>query len=641
MDTSSRDSSDDGRPEKPRDPYRIHPTLPTGSVRAVAGLALAWGLVYLGWRVTSTATGAHPVLFWMLFTAEVMGLLSLAFAAHRTRTPSRWMRQPIGTNHEVDIFVTTHNDPIETVRTTMVATRALTYPAKVWLLDDESSPEIEAMASEFGATYLARDSVQDARGGNLNHALSRTDAELVLLLSAGDVPLPDMLDAVVPEFLDVWVAVVQPGYEFSNRDSVEHANRYQHDQAFDLEVIAPSMSTRNQVPWMSRGPSVIRRSALQQVGGFATDTQAPQFQTGIRLHRQGFAIRFLPETLAEIRAPHDLESLLRGKERFARGQLGVFRTPDNPLWAKGLTFGQRIAYTGWLYRYLMSAQRLLLLATAIGALTIGALPLVASVRELAGFWFPAYALAGIARVSMGRGRLGPLDTIRRDLRTLGVDLASLGAVLTRDGQRFRFLERVGISKGGLPVLAQMRLLTLLLVVLDVALIYRAIAYRAAWEAGDLDGFGLYATVLCSLWAVALILNVMQILILHRQERTVYRIPVRGPALLGLSIGELVDLTPRGFGIEADTAYEAGDEYQFRFPLTDLKGKPREVTGQGIVRYSRPVQNHGQEKWRIGVEVSQVSVPDRDWIIEYCSVVHPYRTLRGRLDRTLSLTQVRT
>ncbi len=639
-DTSGRDPSDTEN-EKPRDPYRIHPALPTGSVRIVAALALAWGLVYLGWRLTSTSTDTHPVLFWMLLVAEAMGLLGLAFTAHRSWVRNEWERELIGTNHEVDIFVTTHNDPLEVVRTTMVATRAITYPTRVWLLDDDSSPELEAMAFEFGATYLTREGVAEARGGSLNHALSRSHAELVLLLSAGDVPLPDMLDAVVPEFLDSWVAVVQPGYEFSNRDSVEHANRYQHDQAYDLQVNSPSMSTRNQVPWMSRGPAVVRRSALKQVGGFVTATQTPQFQTGIRLHRHGFEIRFIPETLAEIHAPHDLESLLGSKERVARGQLGVFRTSDNPLWCKGLTLGQRVAYTGWLYRYIMSIQRLLLLATAIGTLTLGALPMTASVRDLAGFWFPAFALAGIARVAMGRGRLGPLDTIRKDLRTLGVHLSSLGAVFSRDGQRFQFLERVGFSKGGLPVLAQMRLLTILLVVLDMALIYRAIAYRASWEAGDIEGFGLYASVLCSLWAVALILNVMQILILHRQERTVYRIPVRGPALLGLSIGELVDLAPRGFGIEIDTAYDAEEEYQFRFPLTDLSGKPREVTGRGIVRYSRPIQNDGEEKWRVGVEVSSVSIPDRDWIIEYCSVVHPYRTLRGKLGRTLSISPVRT
>ncbi|HWC08208.1 MAG TPA: hypothetical protein VG458_04075 [Solirubrobacterales bacterium] len=53
----------------------------TGLLRALALIALVWGVGYLTWRIGWSGEGANPVLFAMLLATEVYGLYALATLA--------------------------------------------------------------------------------------------------------------------------------------------------------------------------------------------------------------------------------------------------------------------------------------------------------------------------------------------------------------------------------------------------------------------------------------------------------------------------------------------------------------------------------------------------------------------------------
>ncbi len=53
----------------------------TALLRALALIALVWGLGYLTWRIGWSGEGANPVLFAMLLVTEVYGLYALATLA--------------------------------------------------------------------------------------------------------------------------------------------------------------------------------------------------------------------------------------------------------------------------------------------------------------------------------------------------------------------------------------------------------------------------------------------------------------------------------------------------------------------------------------------------------------------------------
>ena len=144
-------------------------------------------------------------------------------------------------------------------------------------------------------------------------------------------------------FDDPSVALVQTPHDFGNHDSFQHFETGRHDQSMFFEVIMPGKDRHDGAFWCGSA-AVILRHALEGIGGIATETVAEDFHTTIRLHGQGWHTRYHDETLVQGLAPHDLASFLLQRDRWARGNLAVLRTPENPVVAPGLTVKQRASY---------------------------------------------------------------------------------------------------------------------------------------------------------------------------------------------------------------------------------------------------------------------------------------------------------
>ncbi len=147
------------------------------------------------------------------------------------------------------------------------------------------------LAERLGARYVTRPDNRHAKAGNINHALGVLEGELLLILDADHVPQPDILDATVGYFDDPMMAVVQTPHDFGNHDSFQHFETGRHDQSMFFEVILPGKDRHNSVFWCGSA-AVIRRQALMEVGGVATDTIAEDFHTTIKMHGAGWKTRY-------------------------------------------------------------------------------------------------------------------------------------------------------------------------------------------------------------------------------------------------------------------------------------------------------------------------------------------------------------
>ena len=117
--------------------------------------------------------------------------------------------------------------------------------------------------------------------------------------------------------------------------------------------------------------ALIRRSALLEIGGVATETIAEDFHTTIKLHRAGWKPHYHDEVLVQGVAPHDLAGYLLQRDRWARGNLAVFTTPESPLRARELRALQRLSYFASLSAYLAGPIRLLMLVTLAAVVWTG------------------------------------------------------------------------------------------------------------------------------------------------------------------------------------------------------------------------------------------------------------------------------
>src|SRR5690606_21450978 len=155
--------------------------------------AIAWTVAYLVWRWGWSHRDASLVVWGPLLLVEMFGLWSLSTLAFFGWSRPPAVRPPTTPGRTGDVYVCTYNEHVDVLRTTLAGCNALTYPHTTYLLDDGRRPEMAELAAEMGAVWITRPDNSHAKAGNINHALSRTTGELVFILDADHVPMPDAL----------------------------------------------------------------------------------------------------------------------------------------------------------------------------------------------------------------------------------------------------------------------------------------------------------------------------------------------------------------------------------------------------------------------------------------------------------------
>ena len=529
------------------------------AARSLAITALAAGLVYLAWRLSSTFDGAELALSIPLVVVEVSSLIAFAGFAFLTWSVRPSSRPPLRATPSVDVYVATYNEPLDVLRPTLLGCLALDYPnASIWLLDDGRRPAVRELAERLGVNYLTRPDNEHAKAGNINAALPRTSGELVLVLDADHVPQPDLLRAVVGYFEQPDLAWVQTPHEFYNRDSVQHLRAGDHEQALFYRVIQPGKDHWGSAFWCGSA-AVIRREALLGIGGIATETITEDFHTSLKLHAAGWRSRYHAEPLCYGIAPHNLDQYLLQRDRWARGNLRVFRTRENVFTLRGLALGQRLSYLASLSEIASGWRQVTLIAVLIATLVSGRLPLSASAWELLAFFLPWVLLSIVAVRVLARGQLRLSDASRYELFSLPAMLRAPFALLGSGRASFEVTPKRGIDRGRASwVHANPPLAVLFLGLLAAA------AYRGGVEASLWEGPRLVAASAAPVLALAAgyELGRLGLAVRHlarrRQLRAVYRFPADLACTLkvgreGLYSGRITDLSARGMQI----AFEAG------------------------------------------------------------------------------------
>ena len=594
---------------------------------ALALAAMAWGVVYLTWRIGWTGDGASPVTFTMLLVTELYGLWALG-----TLTWFSWKRRPvtrppITSRPTVDVYVCTYDEPEEVVLATLAGCRALRYPHTTYLLDDGRRENMRALAELTGARYLTRPDNAHAKAGNINAALPRTDGELVFMLDADHVPMPDALDALVGYFEDPRIALVQSPHDFSNQDSVQHYAVGRHEQSLFYHVICPGKDRHGAAFWCGSA-AVMRREALLAIGGVATETIAEDFHTTIRLQRHGWTSRYHDEVLVQGLAPHDLDGYLLQRDRWSRGNLAVFTLPESPLRAKELTPLQRFSYFASLAAYLAPPMRLLLLVTLALVLWAGWLPMDVDWLALSILWFPAVALNLAAGSALARGYMRIAETTHYELMTMGIYARALRCAVFPGRTAFKVTPKEGIDLGGTHALGRLKLACGLAGVLMAGIVMRVLDL---WGVGPLPDLPPIAEIVIPLLALIELRRILRTLVLvagRRQRRLIYRFEGEAPALCltpgGPVPGRLLDANAAGLGLLASAPVEVGAQVPVRLQLENSEGATRDVHVVAEVRSCRP----SEDGFVLGTRIAELEPAARVALMEWCYVVCSHQEVRG-------------
>jgi len=201
---------------------KFSPQPETGTRTLIVGINLAIIIRYLLWRSVSTLNLTHPVagilslsLFFvelMIFSVSSLQLYLSLRIKDRVRE-SHQMSQGIleqTFTPTVDILIPSYDEPEFILKRTIIGCQALDYPDKtIYLLDDTRRPEIKQLAQTLGCEYITRMDNLHAKGGNLNHGLTKTNGELIVVFDADFIPTKNFLTRTLGFFQDPEIALVQ------------------------------------------------------------------------------------------------------------------------------------------------------------------------------------------------------------------------------------------------------------------------------------------------------------------------------------------------------------------------------------------------------------------------------------------------
>ena len=303
---------------------------------------------YLWWRCTSTLNTDTPVgifLSCLLLAAElyafivmVLGYFQVCWVLDRKPFP---MPADETLWPHVDIFIPTYNESLDVVKPTVFAALNLQWPEEklhVYILDDGSRPLFEKFAQEVGAGYIKRKEHNHAKAGNINHAMTVTSGEFVTIFDCDHVPSSDFLVKTMGWLIkDPKIALIQTPHHFYSPDPFEknlHLDRtIPIENSLFHDFIQKGNDTWNATMFCGSS-AVMRRKALEEVGGIAVETVTEDAHTSLKLNRKGWSSAFIDLPLASGLSTETLAAHIGQRIRWARGMIQIFRL-DNPFFGKG------------------------------------------------------------------------------------------------------------------------------------------------------------------------------------------------------------------------------------------------------------------------------------------------------------------
>jgi exo-beta-1,3-glucanase (GH17 family)/cellulose synthase/poly-beta-1,6-N-acetylglucosamine synthase-like glycosyltransferase len=262
---------------------------------------------------------------------------------------------------KVSIHVPAYAEPPEMLIETLRSLAALDYPNfEVVVVDNNTADEglwrpVEACCTRLGAgfRFFHVAPLAGYKAGALNFALRHTaaDAELVAVIDSDYCVDPAWLRALVPHFARERVAIVQAPQAY--RDGTGNAFKtlcdFEYRGFFAIGMV--TRDDRNAI--IQHGTmTLIRKSSLEAVGGWAEWTITEDAELGLKLLEHGYEAVYTPRCYGRGLTPDNFSDYKAQRFRWALGAVQILRHHGRKLLGvepSKLGVGQRFHYlTGWL-----------------------------------------------------------------------------------------------------------------------------------------------------------------------------------------------------------------------------------------------------------------------------------------------------
>ena len=387
-------------------------------------------LIYLCWRVSCSIPYAYGwvaiIGSWILLVVEILGFIESVIHYSGILKLREHPLPKIADEDfpDVDIFISTYNEPPELLRKTIVGCKHMEYPDKskvhIYLCDDHRRPEMRKLAEELGVHYFDRPDNEGAKAGNLNKALERTSSPYVVTFDADMIPQRKFLLKTIPYFIDAerinamlpekkrrHLGFIQTPQSFYTPDVFQHnlyaETKVPNEQDFFYDVIEAAKTTTNSVIYGGSN-TIISRKALEAIGGFYTKSITEDFATGMLIESAGFVSLGLSEPLASGIAPSSFKEHVQQRTRWGRGVIATAKQLKF-LRNRKLNLSQKFSYSSSVLYWFSPIKNLIYLISPL-MFAVFCVPIFkCTLVDLAIFWLPMHLMSMWALRITSQGKM--------------------------------------------------------------------------------------------------------------------------------------------------------------------------------------------------------------------------------------------
>ena len=589
-------------------------------VRLMVVVATLFTFRYLWWRAFHTMNPAARVFFYMFLVAEALSFIESALFYFIAWSPTRYARPEPIPGRSVDVFIPTLNEPVELLRETVLCAVNMTYPHKTYILDDGQRSAVRELAEEFNCGYIARGDRNFAKAGNLNNALAQTNGEFIVTLDADHVASPELIDDTIGFFADPEVAIVQGTQDFYNLDSFQHRVNWSsragwQQQELFFSVIQPGKDRHN-ATFYCGSPGMVRRKALDSIGGFPTGTITEDMHTSLRMQKKGWRVLYFNRTVARGLAPQTFTGFATQWQRWGHGAMQVLRA-ENPFFTGQLSFAQKMCYFSSFYFYWMSWIKLFFVATPIIALFFAVFPLVTTPWKYASNFLPYFLLNLACSVLLQGGIRNFLLSEQFNLLKMHVLMKTISGLFQRESLFFVTPKARAAAARATEVLLPLGLLGALVLALAAGIV--------RIEQVAVGSYYFWALAVNIFWAVVFLVMIGSVVwrsLRHKEQRACYRFPTHanlpmrvnytGPKGQVISMDQCArNLNRAGVSLTSDEEIAKGTFVEIALQLPG-----HTVQAMGKVVNKQVHKGNGRPKVSNGIAFDKIASADQDEISKY-------------------------
>jgi exo-beta-1,3-glucanase (GH17 family)/cellulose synthase/poly-beta-1,6-N-acetylglucosamine synthase-like glycosyltransferase len=338
---------------------------------ALITYAAATAAVWIIYDYTHQYLTLINVIVGILLIVGMIGVIVVLLAEAHEWAEALWIKEhrrlfkPIEVSDEilpvVSVHVPAYNEPPDMMIETLDALAQLDYPRFEVIVVDNNTRDpavwqpVREHCERLGARFhfFHEDPLPGFKAGALNFALRHTDpaAEIVAVIDSDYLVHPRWLRDLTPQLLQEKAAIMQAPQDY--RDARENAFKamcYAEYRGF-FYIGMVTRNERNAI--IQHGTmTLVRKSALQDVNGWAEWCITEDAELGLRIFEQGLEASYVPKSYGRGLMPDTFADYKKQRFRWAFGAVQIMRHHAGKLLfgSKGkLTAGQRYHFlAGWL-----------------------------------------------------------------------------------------------------------------------------------------------------------------------------------------------------------------------------------------------------------------------------------------------------